>query len=93
MHLVNAAEQSFGGLILLRRAPRLNGLQEALGRQSHHPVQQTQQEGHHQLEHTHRKNTRHLAKRAAAVTRGVTNGVLPSCPVREATTRWRGASR
>lgn len=51
--LINTAEQSFARLILLRGASRLNGLKKSLRRQSHHPVHQTQQERHDQLEHTH----------------------------------------
>lgn len=66
-HLINAAEQSFGGLILLRGASCLNGLQESLRRQSHHPVQQTQQEGHNQLERK-QKDARRWARWAAAAT-------------------------
>lgn len=71
--LINTAEQSLGGLILLWRASCLNRLQKTLWRQCHHPVQQTQQEGYDQLEHTrtqmHTQTQGHWAKRVAAVRR------------------------
>lgn len=54
LDLINTAEQCFGWLILLWGASCLNRLQESLWRQSHHPVQQTQQERYNQLEQTQR---------------------------------------
>ena len=48
-HLVNAAQQGLGGLVLVWGAACLNGPQQGLGGQGHDPVQQTQQQGHYQL--------------------------------------------
>lgn len=52
IYLINTAEERFGRLVPLWRASCLHRLKKSLWRQCHHPIQQTQQEGNYQLQHT-----------------------------------------